>query len=70
MYCHILRVRAIPTLESTDSMIYTNRHGKHKVILGPAGRVRSARPAGKKRLPSTSNSFVMNKPSKACQQGC
>ena len=22
MYCHILRVRAIPTLESTDSMIY------------------------------------------------
>ena len=21
MYCHILRVRAIPTLESTDSMI-------------------------------------------------
>ena len=23
MYCHILRVRAIPTLESTDSMIMT-----------------------------------------------
>ena len=22
MYCHILRVRAIPTLESTDSMIH------------------------------------------------
>ena len=24
MYCHILRVRAIPTLESTDSMIPPN----------------------------------------------
>ena len=26
MYCHILRVRAIPTLESTDSMIGVNSH--------------------------------------------
>ena len=25
MYCHILRVRAIPTLESTDSMIIVAR---------------------------------------------
>ena len=24
MYCHILRVRAIPTLESTDSMMDAN----------------------------------------------
>jgi len=28
MYCHILRVRAIPTLESTDSMILTHPNRK------------------------------------------
>jgi len=27
--------------------IYTNRHGKRKVILGPAGRALHTRPAGK-----------------------
>jgi len=28
--------------------IYTNRCGKHKVILGPVGCAQSARPTGKK----------------------
>ena len=30
---------------SVDAQRY--RHGKHKVILGPAGRIQSAQPAGK-----------------------
>jgi len=34
MYCHILRVRAIPTLESTDSMILLHdREGNVTTIV-------------------------------------
>jgi len=37
MYYHILRVRAIPTLESTDSMINRQRrHSRHHVGLAQA----------------------------------
>ena len=44
--------------------IYTNRRGKRKVILGPAGRTRSTRPAGKNYNPVSSGIAILhqNKP--------
>jgi len=35
-------------IADTHTYIYTYRRGNGKVILGPAGRAQSARPAGKK----------------------
>ena len=32
MYCHVLRVRAIPTLESTDSMIIRTHTHTHTPV--------------------------------------
>jgi len=33
MYCHILRVRAIPTLESTDSMMTSLTYGELELLI-------------------------------------
>ena len=37
-----------PLLHLSQINIYTNRRGKRKAILGPAGRALRAQPAGKK----------------------
>jgi len=41
-------VHVISADAQIDRYIYTNRRGKRKAILGPAGPARSAQPAGKK----------------------
>jgi len=61
MYCHILRVRAIPTLESTDSMIEHNHariHTKMTPFLA----------AGKINPIQLTHLKVESPPSSACRQ--